>query len=107
CTAACTSIPAAWGCWTVRSSLGGDVRKCLPARGVMTCPLRGEMGWVDNRPRAREGVIKQQTPKRGHPPRGGATNEGIATARDEAHLRVYSNTRDWPATATGGPGSIH
>src|SRR5262249_62138090 len=89
CTGACTSIPAAWGCLTARSSPPADVRKRLPARGVMTGPPPCESDGVDNRPRARECVRKKHTPKRGHPPRGGgATNEVIASSRDQAHLRV-------------------
>jgi len=57
-------------------------------------------------PRARERVNLKQSPKRGHPAWcAGATNEVVASSRDQAHLRV-KNTMEQSATVTRGLDSL-
>src|SRR5271156_4505171 len=94
CVAACTSTPAACACVIFRSSTGVEVRNALPERGVMTLSSLGTMvmGYTKA---VSAGVRKSSRLPNGDNRRSrvGATNEVIASSRDQAQQRV-DNTRD-------------
>ena len=68
--------------------------KRFPERGVMTLPSLIKNAWGEKMPRARECVIRNRLPNGdSRRSRDGATNEVIASSRDQAQQRV-ENTSD-------------